>query len=81
MNIVKNKNMIDQFSKIIMKSFSELKESYGMEKPIHVFPVMPNSFAIEFGRARMPKVYNSIVIYDQVKIDKKTLFIKAIQIE
>ena len=34
---------------------------------IHVFPTMPLSTAIEFGRVRMPKADPSLIVYDEYK--------------
>lgn len=81
MNIIKNRNMVDDFSLVMMKAFATIKEKYGIDKPIHIFPAMPVSLAIQLGRVWMPKANNSLVIYDQNYTTEDKKFIKTITIE
>ncbi|WP_018013694.1 SAVED domain-containing protein [Teredinibacter turnerae] len=56
----------------------QIKRLAGDRKVLHVFPAMPVSAAIEFGRVHMPKADLSLRIYDQSK--KRDGFIKAVDI-
>lgn len=56
----------------------QVKRLAGDRKVLHVFPAMPVSAAIEFGRVHMPKADLSLRIYDQSK--KRDGFIKAVDI-
>jgi len=81
MNIIKNADMIEKFKESAMKCFSIIKDIYGNHSPIHVFPAMPNSLSVEFGRVWMPKINNSLILYDQIlngehKVFKQVLIIK-----
>jgi len=67
------------FRKRLRSLTVEIKQAHGEATPLHVFPVMPVSCAIEFGRARMPKADMPWLIYDH---DIKTQeFVKAIEIK
>lgn len=46
--------------------FDEIKAAHGQNTALHVFPVMPVSLAVEFGRARSPKAEMPWRVYDQV---------------
>jgi hypothetical protein len=57
----------------------EIKRAHGEATPLHIFPVMPVSCAIELGRARMPKADMPWLIYDH---DIKTQeFIATIELK
>tara|TARA_R110002020_G_scaffold185364_2_gene382928 strand:- start:7755 stop:8906 length:1152 start_codon:yes stop_codon:yes gene_type:complete len=64
-NILKNKNTLTQFKNAVRDALSEIRKTFGQDSEIHLFPVMPNSCAIETGRVWMPKVDLPVVIYDQ----------------
>ena len=74
--ILKSKH-VDDFSKICLQVLNAIVSFYGTDKIINVFPVMPNSLAIEFGRCYLPKVHNGLVLYDQVKNQEINCFKKA----
>ncbi|MBR4963853.1 MAG: SAVED domain-containing protein, partial [Alistipes sp.] len=55
-----------------------IKTHHGCRE-LHIFPAMPVSAAIEFGRVWMPKADMPLVIYDQNK--ERGGFYKTITIE
>jgi len=65
-NLVKTKKDIESFSQFVEMVFSSMQKCYGNEKPFHIFPAMPASLAIEFGRSYMSKAYNPLVVYDSI---------------
>ena len=67
------------FRELIRLLMVEIKEKHGSNTPLHIFPVMPVSCAIEFGRTRMPKADMPWIIYDQ---DFKTRsFLKSLVLD
>lgn len=73
------KQQLSLFRKHLRSLIVEIKRAHGEATPLHIFPVMPVSCAIEFGRARMPKADMPWLIYDH---DMKTQeFIKAIELK
>ncbi len=53
------------FGEYVRKVMVEIKDEHGHDTPLHIFPVMPVSCCIEFGRARMPKAEMPWIIYDK----------------
>lgn len=64
-NILKSKEALKKFKNQVRNAFSKIRTIYGQDSEIHLFPVMPNSCAIEVGRVWMPKVDLPLIIYDQ----------------
>lgn len=80
MNLVETRKSIVDFSIITLKLFSMIKDIYGLEKSIHVFPLMPCSLAVEFGRVWMPKANNNLIIYDQFNDKEARIFKQVFEI-
>lgn len=73
------KQQLSLFRKKLRGLIVEIKQVHGEATPLHIFPVMPVSCAIELGRVRMPKADMPWLIYDH---DIKTQeFVKAIELE
>ena len=73
------KQQLSLFRRHLRSLVVEIKRAHGEATPLHIFPVMPVSCAIEFGRARMSKADMPWLIYDH---DIKTQeFIKAIELK
>ena len=73
------KQQLSLFRKHLRRLIVEIKRVHGDATPLHIFPAMPVSCAIEFGRARMPKADMPWLIYDH---DIKTQeFIKVIELK
>lgn len=73
-----SKKQLDDFTFSIRNLFNEIKEKYGANTPLHIFPTMPISTAVELGRYWMPKADMPLVIYDENKLNDG--FFKAIEI-
>lgn len=52
------------FRKVMHDCLGEIESRFGSACEIHVFPAMPASTAVEFGRLLLPKAYPGILIYD-----------------
>lgn len=78
-DFMKSKEQLSLFRKEIRRLMVDIKQNHGQRTPLHVFPVMPVSCAVEFGRARMPKADMPWIIYDHSYKEQK--FIYAIEIQ
>jgi hypothetical protein len=52
------------FRKAMHDCLGEIETRFGSACEIHVFPAIPASTAVEFGRLLLPKAYPGILIYD-----------------
>jgi len=77
-DFLKSRKILSEFRKICRVFFDKVKARHGQDNLLHVFPAMPISAAIEFGRTRMPKADLGLIIYDQN--NKKGGFISTIEI-
>tara|TARA_R110002096_G_scaffold349985_1_gene543029 strand:- start:4637 stop:5788 length:1152 start_codon:yes stop_codon:yes gene_type:complete len=66
-NILQTKETLVNFKNKVRDAYSGIRTIQGEQSEIHLFPVMPNSCAIETGRVWMPKVDLPLIIYDQNK--------------
>jgi len=64
-DFMKAKHHLRAFRQITRRALDQMKAVYGSNECIHVFPAMPVSAAIEFGRVRMPKADSPWIIYEQ----------------
>ncbi|MEZ4927908.1 MAG: SAVED domain-containing protein [Saprospiraceae bacterium] len=62
---LKSKQILSDFRVQIRQLFDKIKTVHGHGTVLHVFPAMPVSAAIEFGRIWMPKADMPLVIYDE----------------
>ena len=77
-DLVKSPQQLSQLRAFLRPLLDEIKARHGQSTPLHVFPVMPVSAAIELGRLRTPKADMPWQIYDQV--NKRGGFISALSI-
>ncbi|GFO57343.1 hypothetical protein GMSM_43500 [Geomonas sp. Red276] len=77
-DFVRSSAQLSQFRQTIRKVMVAIKGKHGQSTPVHIFPAMPVSCAVEMGRARMPKADMPWVIYDQNH--KANKFIQALEI-
>jgi len=63
-NCIGDVEHLHQFMESARSTIHSIAQSYG-NRPLHVFPVMPVSCAVELGRIRMPKADMPWRIYDQ----------------
>ena len=75
-DIIKNKNQLEIYREKIREAYEKIKDNYGRDCEINIFPAMPISIAIETGRCWMKKAHPRLVIYDEKNGFKKTLEIK-----
>lgn len=73
-----NKNQLEDFTIKIREVFNNIKKMHGSNVPLHIFPAMPISIAVELGRYWMPKADMSLIIYDENTVNAG--FSKAIEI-
>jgi len=66
-DFLKTRAILSQFRKLIRKFFDTAKIKHGQDAVLHVFPAMPISASVEFGRVWMPKADFKMMIYDQNK--------------
>lgn len=64
-DLVKARGMLSAFRQKVRKVLDRIKAQHGHAAPIHVFPALPVSLAVELGRARMPKADAPWILYDE----------------
>lgn len=65
--LIKSRHHLECFRNQARQLLDEIKAKEGHGKTLHVFPSMPVSTAIEFGRVRMPKGDMTLRVYDELK--------------
>lgn len=75
-DIIKNKSQLEAYNKKIREAYEKIKDIYGRNCEINIFPAMPISIAIETGRCWMKKAHPKLTIYDEKNGFKKALEIK-----
>ncbi len=63
--LIKSREHLSQFRALLRLLFDEIKAAHGQSTQLHIFPVGSVSFAVELGRARMPKADMPWRIHDQ----------------
>jgi len=64
-DVVKARETLARFRETVRPLLDRIKAAHGHGTPIHVFPAMPVSLAVEFGRIRMPKADAPWELYDE----------------
>lgn len=64
-DILQTRASLAAFRRVARQAFDRIKAHHGENAVIHVFPALPVSAAVEFGRVWMPKADLPMVIYDQ----------------
>ena len=70
-DFLKTTEILADFRKIIRYSLDVIKSKHGQNTTLHVFPAIPISAAVEFGRVWMPKADMPMIIYDQSRVHNK----------
>lgn len=78
LDCMESKSQLEKFKQIIRNLLNNIKMKHGQNAVLSIFPAMPISCSVEFGRAWMPKSDLAMVIYDQNRTDNT--FIKTITI-
>ncbi len=66
-DLIKSRHHLKLFREAARKALDKIKALEGHTKILNVFPAMPVSTAVEFGRVRMPKADMTVRIYDEIK--------------
>lgn len=66
-NLIRTKKQLDLFKHEIGLLLQEVRQVYGKDCTVHIFPAIPNSVAIELGRCLLPKSDPKIHVYDNNK--------------
>lgn len=64
-DVVKSPATLSTFRAAVRPLLDRMKAAHGHRETLHVFPAMPVSLAIEFGRIRMPKADMPWLLYDE----------------
>lgn len=75
-DIIKNKSQLETYNKKIREAYERIKDIYGRDCEINIFPAMPISIALETGMCWMKKAHPRLTIYDEKNGFKKALEIK-----
>lgn len=67
--VIRHKDDLSRFRTIVRSTLDEIKNEHGMDVEVMVFPAVPVSCALEFGRVWQPKAHPDMGIYDQTKED------------
>ncbi|AGI67502.1 hypothetical protein OAN307_c18460 [Octadecabacter antarcticus 307] len=65
--VIRHKSDLSRYRSIVRTTLDEIKNTHGMDVRLSVFPAVPVSCAIEFGRVWQPKVHPVVEIFDQVR--------------
>lgn len=63
-DFLRAKAQLELFRVEWVQLLTKVREQYGPESEIHLFPAVPNSVAVEMGRVMLPKADPKIVVYD-----------------
>ena len=64
-DFVRSLRHTEEFRRAVRTVLDLIKAAHGQQKPIHVFPAMPLSLAVETGRVWMPKADLPLLVYDE----------------
>ena len=64
-DVLKRSADLAQFRRQLGTMLDQIKAAHGDDIPLHVFPALPMSAAIEVGRVAMPKADMPMIVYDQ----------------
>lgn len=75
--IVRHRADLARWRAVVGRTLDEIKNAHGMDATVSVFPAIPVSCAVEFGRAWQPKAHPVVRVFDQVRgagfVDRLTL--------
>jgi hypothetical protein len=77
-DFLRSRELLADFRALCRKVYDLIKLKHGQQALLHVFPAMPVSAALEFGRARMHKADLPMLLYDQNKVSNS--FVPTIKI-
>lgn len=65
-DLIKSRQHLSDFRATVRPLLDRIKVRHGQTAPLHIFPAMGVSAAVELGRVRMPKAHAPWRIYDQI---------------
>lgn len=65
--LTKSREQLSRFRALVRKQLDRIKAVHGQNAPLHIFPAISTSMAVELGRIRMPKADMPWHVYDQIK--------------
>lgn len=63
-DLVRTRAQLDDFRASVRSLLLRVRRTHGANVTLHVFPALPNSLAVEFGRVLLPKADPHMKIYD-----------------
>jgi hypothetical protein len=63
-SLIRNPKDLRAFHELMRECLNTIERTFGSECIVHVFPAMPASTAVQFGRLLLPKASPSLQIYD-----------------
>lgn len=61
---IRSRAKAEEFRAIVRTLLAEIRQHHGPQVIVHLFPALPNSLAVEFGRSLLPKADPRIDVYD-----------------
>ena len=65
-DLITSRDQLSELRRILRTLLDRVKAVHGQTTPVHIFPALPVSVAVELGRVRMPKADSPWRIYDQI---------------
>jgi hypothetical protein len=65
-DIVRCRAHLAEFRAVARAALNAIKTAHGTTQPLHIFPALPVSMAIELGRVRTPKADLPMRVYDEM---------------
>lgn len=65
--VIRHKDDLSRYRATVRSTLDEIKNIHGMDVRLSIFPAVPVSCAIEFGRVWQPKAHPVVEIFDQVQ--------------
>lgn len=77
-DLITSRDHLSELRRVLRTLLDRIKWVHGQTTPVHIFPAVPVSVAIELGRVRMPKADSPWILYDQV--NARGGFVRALDI-
>jgi hypothetical protein len=65
-DLITSRDQLSELRRLLRTLLDRVKAVHGQTTPVHIFPAIPVSVAVELGRIRMPKADSPWKLYDQV---------------
>lgn len=71
LDFLKTNNQVEKFRSIYRQTITEIREKFGNDTTIHLFPAIPSPLALVCGKELLQKVDPTIIVYQKNQIDNK----------